>query len=354
MPEQRSATPAVPPPLPGRARTPVPTLVPAVALAPAAAPPAPAPAAAPAVRPAPAPLAAPAPVPPASAPALTAVQAPVPGALPSAEEAEAVLAAALRGEAHPDPDWRAAAERVAAALSEGERTALTSGPLSFDPGLLRGAAGLRLRLDLAVALVPTRPDLHGAALPALLGEVDALLLKVKVAGADAPPGAAEALDPVRLALVDGGVALAGALARVGPAAPAPLPAAPFVSPSRPAPRVLSNLTAAEAARTERSGKGLWVAFAIALAAVGGYHGWQFATRKPPEPTPTLAGAPAHTFVVPDGAGGQLLLVEPGAKVSPAELEAFTEQERAKGNVLRALPSGGWVVEPASQVKEGKP
>jgi hypothetical protein len=339
MPETRSAAPVVPPPLPGRARTPIPTAAP-----PAVAPLAPVPEALPLLVP----VAASAPaqppprlVPVGAAPAAASTSVAVAPTLPSADEAEAILAAALRGEPDPDPAWRSAAERVVRALSADERTALSAGPLSLDPLLLRSAAGLRLRLEAAVALVLARLDLHATVFPALLGEVDATLLKVKLAGADAP-AAAEALEPVRLALVDGGVALAGAMARTGPAAP--VAAVPTAS-SRPAARVLSNVTAAEAAKVERGGKGLWVVFALTLAVAGAYHGYEFATRKPPAALPTVPGAPAHTFVIRQGAS-VVLNLEPGAQLDPAELDRFKLQERAKGNEVQALGPGMWTIERA--------
>jgi hypothetical protein len=270
-----------------------------------------------------------------------------PAALPSAEEAEGILTAALRGEVDPDPAWRVAADGVLQALCGAERAALSAGPLPSDPdpALLRATAGLRLRLDIAVVLVPTRTDLHATVFPALLAEVDALLVRVKAAASEAPSDAAEALEAVRLALVDGGVTLAGAMARALPAAPA-VSAVPTSSPARPAPRVLSNVTAAEAAAASRGGKGVWVALALAAVVAAGYHGWQFATRKPPAALPTLAGAPAHTFVIRQGAS-VVLNLEPGATVDAGELERFATQERAKGNEVRAIGNGMWMVAPAA-------
>jgi hypothetical protein len=268
--------------------------------------------------------------------------------LPTAEEAAAILAAALRGEADLDPAWQAAAGRVAAALSEGERAALTSGPPPADAALLRAAAGLRLRLELAIAAVPARGDGQGSVFPALLGEVDAFLLQLKAAAPVKAPGAADALEPVRLALVDGGVALAGALDRAGAAAPVePLPAAAAPPEARPAPRVLSNVSAAQAASAAgRGGKGLWVALGLAAALAAGYHGYGLATRRPPALPPTLPGAPANTFVIRQGAS-VVLRLQPGAAVDAGELERFTAQERARGNAVRSLASGVWAIQSAA-------
>jgi hypothetical protein len=331
------ATKIVPPPLPGRARTPGTTVtpVPSSGLPAAGAPTA---------------TAAGTATPTAklmAVPAASVAPFGAPAALPSAEEAEGILTAALGGEVDPDPAWRAAADRVLQALCGAERAALSPGPLPSDPdrALLRATAGLRLRLDVAVALVPTRPDLHATVFPALLAEVDALLVRVKAAASEAPSDAAEALEAVRLALVDGGVTLAGAMARALPAAPA-VAAVPTSSPARSAPRVLSNVTAAEAAAASRGGKGVWVALVLAVVVAAGYHGWQFATRKPPAALPALAGAPAHTFVIRQGAS-VVLNLEPGATVDAGELERFAMQERAKGNEVRAIGNGMWIVAPAA-------
>ena len=337
MPATPMATKAVPPPLPGRARPPgtTATPVPSSGLPAAGAPTATAAGTA-------TPTAKLMAVPSASVTPFGA-----PAALPSAEEAEGILTAALGGEVDPDPAWRAAADSVLQALCGAERVALSPGPLSSDPdpALLRATTGLRLRLHIAVALVPSRTDLHATVFPALLAEVDALLVRVKAAASEAPSDAAEVLEAVRLALVDGGVTLAGAMARALPAAPA-VAAAPTSSPARPAPRVLSNVTAAEAATASRGGKGVWVALALAVVVAAGYHGWQFATRKPPAALPTLPGAPAHTFVVRQGAS-VVLNLEPGATVEAAGLERFTVQERAKGNEVRAIGNGMWLVAPAA-------
>ena len=64
------------------------------------------------------------------------------------------------------------------------------------------------------------------------------------------------------------------------------------------------------------------------------------------PAATLPGAPAHTFVVRQGAS-VVLNLEPGATVEAAGLERFTVQERAKGNEVRAIGNGMWLVAPAA-------
>ena len=268
-----------------------------------------------------------------------------PANVPMAAAAEALLAAALRGL----PGSGAAAEaaaRVASALSSDERAALTGGPIAHAPALLRAAAALRLRLELALATVPAAgARFDGSAAQALLGEVDAVLMQVKAAADAAQPALAASLDPIRLALMDGGVSLAGAHARLTPEGVV-APVAPAASSGRAATRVISNENASQSEHVPVAGKGVWFAFgAVALLAVA-YHGYQFATRAPYEPPASLPGAPAQTYLVNQGPS-LVLRAYAGARIDPGELERFRAQERARGNVVRELAAGVWVIEPVS-------
>jgi hypothetical protein len=267
-----------------------------------------------------------------------------PANVPMAAATEALLAAALRRL----PGSGAAAEaaaRVASALSPDERAALTGGPVAHDPALLRAAAALRLRLELALATLPAAgAPFDGPAAQALLGEVDAVLVQVKAAAEAAEPALAASLEPIRLALVDGGLSLAGAHARLTPeviAAPVAQAPAPSIRAST---RVISNEGESEAAPA--AGKGVWFAFgAVALLAVA-YHGYQFATRAPYEPPASLPGAPAQTYLVNQGPS-LVLRAYAGARIDPGELERFRAQERARGNAVRELAAGIWVIEPVN-------
>jgi hypothetical protein len=267
-----------------------------------------------------------------------------PANVPMAAAAEALLAAALRGL----PGSGAAAEaaaRVGSALSPYERAALTGGPVAHAPALLRAAAALRLRLELALATVPAAgAPFDGPAAQALLGEVDAVLAQVKAAADAAQPALAASLDPIRLALVDGGVALAGAHARLTPEGIAPPVAQAAAPSSRASTRVISNEGESEAAPA--AGKGVWFALGAALLLTIAYHGYQFATRAPYEPPASLPGAPAQTYLVNQGAS-QVLRAYAGARIDPVELERFKAQEQARGNAVRELAAGIWVIEPAS-------
>lgn len=204
----------------------------------------------------------------------------------------------------------------------------------------RGRADAALAA-LRAALAPSAPEATAAR--ALLAAVDDLLARGR--GRDA--ALAPQLEKARAALVERGVALAGALSQLG-AVEAPPQASRPVPPPEVAARLLSNVSAAQAASAAgRGGKGLWVALGLAIALAGGYHGYQLATRKPPALPPTLPGAPANTFVIRQGAS-VVLRLQPGAAVDAGELERFTAQERARGNAVRSLASGVWAIEPAAE------
>ena len=380
MPGQPSARPIVPPPLPLRGGAAAPastasvTPIPVAARTPAA--PAPAAASAPTLTGAPIPTLT-APKVPTLAPAAPALRAvapapaggldpfapfaltPVPlgpileraqecvwpAAVAPAAAAEALLAGTLRGARVSGTATEVAvAARVARVLSPDERAALTGGPVAHDPSMLRAAAALRLRLQLALATVPAAgAPFDGAAAQALLGEVDAALAQVKAAAAAAEPPLAASLDPIRLALVDGGVELAGAHARltpegvVAPVAPAPAPAREAAA------RLLSN--SCDDAVTPRRAARLWVALGLAIAVAAAYHGWARATRRV-APPPSLADAPANTLGAERG-GTKILSALPGKAVNPAELERFKAAEQAKGNIVKQAGPGTWLIVPAT-------
>jgi hypothetical protein len=201
---------------------------------------------------------------------------------------------------------------------------------------------LRLRLDLALSSVPAAGyAFDQATAEQLLADVDGVLAQVKALAPSAPPGVMPALDPTRLAIVDGGVQLAGALSQlvpVGKAQPTALAAN-----KGPTTRVLSNASAGETEGLGFLRKGPWIALALVLATVAGYHGWRLATTPAPRPPATLVGAPANTYSVKQGAT-HLLKTLAGKTVDPAALERFKGQEQLKGNVVRDLGSGTWAIE----------
>jgi hypothetical protein len=287
-----------------------------------------------------------------------AAEAPAPPApprvIPAAAEAEALLIEAAAGRASPDPGTRAIVDRALAAASDLERCALQGGAVSVDPVLLRTAAALRLRIEVAVAALGAgEPAQAPPGAQELLAEVDAVLAQVSQLASAAPAEALAAIDATRLSIVDGGVRLAGALSRLVPVGPAEV----AVRPARPADksvaRVTSNVRAGEGLEGGFHGvpTPLWIALAIALAGVGGYHVWRLARTAAPPPA-TFVGAPTHTSGLNRGAV-RILMSEPGKPIDPAELEKFKGLEQAKGNVVREIAKGTWAIEPAGTAEGGK-
>ncbi|OFX22371.1 MAG: hypothetical protein A2V77_22615 [Anaeromyxobacter sp. RBG_16_69_14] len=266
-----------------------------------------------------------------------------PGAVPSAASAEALLLSVVAGRAAGEAGQVAAAERVLAAVSALERTAFAGAEVPIDCAFLRSVVALRLRLDLALSSAPAAGcAVDQTVAEQLLADVDGILAQLKALAPSAPPGVMPALDPTRHAIVDGGVRVAGALSRlvqVGEAQPAALAAN-----KGPTTRVLSNANAGETEGLGFLRKGPWIALALIFAAVAGYHGWRLATTPAPRPPATLAGAPANTYSVKQGAT-RLLKTLAGKTVDPVSLERFKDQEQLKGNVVRDLDSGTWAIEP---------
>lgn len=267
--------------------------------------------------------------------------------LPSPADAEALLIAAAAGRLAADVPGQAAALRVIAMASEPERAALAGEQVPADPCLLRAGAALRLRLELALA-APARRLEPGAA-QRVLADVDEMLARFKGLGEASSAETVAALDPMRLAVVDAGVKLAGALSRLVPeralVEQAPRPA------DRPGTRLLSNEVAQAGEAAPRSRKLLWIAFAFIVAATLSYHAWRLAAPTPLA-APTLPGAPANTYVVQQGAT-RILKAYAGTTVPAAELEGFKSQEHAKGNVVRDLGSGAWAIEPEHAAGPGE-
>jgi hypothetical protein len=89
--------------------------------------------------------------------------------------------------------------------------------------------------------------------------------------------------------------------------------------------------------------GLVVLLVLVVAAGAGYHGYRYVNRPKPAPSP-VSGAPSGTIgtVTPQG---KVVVAPAGAKLDPKELENFKNLERAKGNVVRELVPGTFVVHP---------
>jgi hypothetical protein len=149
---------------------------------------------------------------------------------------------------------------------------------------------------------------------------------------------APALEPIKFAIVDGGVKLAGALSQLVPEG-APGVAAPAPD-RRAATRVLRNESAAPGIAGLARGPAarnvvfvILLGIAVALAAV--YHVRRLAHR-PTEAYVTEPGSPDNMVVVFEGKGRKILSARDGRPPSAAAIERFRQQELAKGNEVKIL------------------
>jgi len=276
---------------------------------------------------------------PAANPAAPALVVPWPTAVPGAAGAEALLLSVSAGQGSGTASELAAAERVLASSSELERAALSGAEVPVDPALLRATAGLRLRLDLALSTLPAAEDaVDQPAAQQLLVEVDGVLAQLKALAASAPAGVAPALEPIKFAIVDGGVKLAAALSELVPLGEQQASAAPGVK-KRNAARLLSNesdvSSASDAKRATSRHIALAVMLAAAVAFAGIYHARHFATR-PALKDVAESGMPANMFVVSEVRGQKLLSSLDGRPPSADALERYRQLERARGNEVETL------------------
>lgn len=264
-----------------------------------------------------------------------------PAAIPSQAEASEALCRALAGTLPSGAPLGAVAEQVLVGLSALEREVLAGDPQPFDAAPVRAAAVMRLRVAAALVSAPAPgAAVDRGALHELLGEIDGLLARVKVLLGAAPHDARLGLEAVRNALVREAIAFseAAAVAEQG-AAVAPAPAA---GPRR----GTARLVVAEAPPPRRRPTVLLALLAVAAAAALGYHGLRLVDRPAPAPPPTFPGAPEGTIGAGRGAG-RVLMTIPGSRIDPAELERFRRLEASKGNVLRSVAPGTWLIEPAA-------
>lgn len=273
-----------------------------------------------------------------------------PAATPGPAEAAEALARSLAGALPADVSLGAVAERVVAALSALEREVLAGDPQPFDAAPVRAAAVMRLRVAAALAAAPPPgAPVDGGALHGILGEIDRLLAEVKGLLATAPDPARPGLEAVRNALVREAIAFSESAAGRAPGDAAPAAPAPAPRRAASAPRMLP----AEAQAPRRRPVALLVLLALAAAGALGFHAWDLHARPAPTPPATFPGAPAGTFGV-DRGSSRLLMTLPGARVDPAELDRFSRLEAAKGNAVRAISPGAWLIERAPPAEATKP
>jgi len=274
---------------------------------------------------------------------------------PSAAEAELALRELLAGRPDTSP-LRAVVEQTVAGLSGLERDVF-SGVASLDAELIRHAAVLRLR---AAAALATRPPsgtpVDSAAIAELLSEIDGVLHQVKALLDGATPEVKPQLEAIRNALVREAVDFSEACHEIGTAELPLAPAPARITGRAAAARVLSSRVGLdqEDRPEERSRRtGPIVTLMIILLLGGGYHAWNLYTAPPKLPPATYEGAPAGTMAVQNGRS-YFLVTLPGKVVNAAELEAYKQREARRGNHVREVTRGTWIIEPAKPGEGGAP
>lgn len=280
-----------------------------------------------------------------------------PSAVPSADEAEAALVLHLRGKLGPDAPLASLTRQAVAGMSELERQALGGAALPFDGGPIYRAAVLRLRVAAALATAPAPPArIDDAAVQRLLADLDAALAEVNPLAQGAPPEHRPVVEAVRNALVREAVDFSEAAHRATSAGPPPaeVQARPAPRAAAPAAKVLSvQAGAAVDDEEERRRRGPLVLLVLVVLAIAAVMGWQQASRPPVRPPRTYAGAPANTYAMKNGKNDVLVQV-PGKSVDPAELERFRAAEKQKGNEVREIGPGQWLIAPAAAPQGAKP
>lgn len=278
-----------------------------------------------------------------------------PATAPGEDEAEAALVLHLRGKLGAEAPLAAVTRHAAAAMSELERQAVAGAAVPFDSKPIYRAAVLRLRVAAALAAAPPPPArVDEGAVQRLLGELDAVLAQVNPLAQGAPPDLQPQLEAVRNALVREAVDFSEAAHRItaGGSPPVEQASRPAAREQAPAARVLSVRAGEDLDEPPDKKRRLQVAFLVLVALLGGaYHLHAFLTRPVAAPPATFEGAPAgtHAVVTP---GGQFLVAQAGKRVDPAELERFRRQEEKKGNVVRELVPGRWIIEPTRPAPAG--
>jgi hypothetical protein len=289
--------------------------------------------------------------PPLSAPAPLAVW---PGTVLSAVDGQAVVRAALSG-LWPEQRLRAATEKLVAGLSTAEKAATLGQKLPFDPAPVRRAVGLRWQMAAALDTLPV----HGAqvdqeSVQAILGGIDDVLASLKILSDDARPEDLRALEAVRHALVKEAIDLTEALAQVLPAE-----VVEEITTSRrarkaqaaPVTRMVYEQAAPERERRQVPW-GLVVVLVIAIAGAAAYHGYRYVNR-PKQAASQISGAPSGTVGSVSGQG-KVVMAPAGVKLDPKEVENFKSLERAKGNQVREILPGTFVVKPESAASGTQP
>ena len=267
-----------------------------------------------------------------------------PSGLSTPAQAEDALQRALQGKADPGRPLQALVLKTLESLSELERAVLAGEPQPIDAAPIRKAAVMRLRVAEALASAPPQGStVDSAALSAIMGEIDGLLAEVAALLGGAPAGLAPALEAIRNSLVREAIDFSEAAQRAAATNPAaaPQPTAPS---RRAAQARLIETHSAHELPPEPRRLGAWIALTLVLLLVGGYHVRRYLERPPPADVPTLPGAPEGLRLV-EQAGRKTLVARPGKKIDPGQLEKFRAQEELKGNEVREVAPGVFVIHP---------
>jgi hypothetical protein len=279
-----------------------------------------------------------------------------PASGPGAAEAELLLRHAAAGTVDTSP-LRPVIELTVEGLSPLEREVFTGGTVEVDAALIRHAAVLRFRVAAALA---TRPPpgaaVDGDAVAELLSEIDGVLDAVKGLLADAPPETRGSLEAIRNALVKEAVDFSEACHELGSGRAPPTLVLGRESGRITGSRLLSVHAGAEVEdrpETRRRRVVSLVLLAIALALGVAYHGWNYLNAPASLPPATYEGAPAGTMALQNGPQ-YFLVALPGENVNPAELERYRQHEAKRGNRVREIIPGTWIIEPDSAIGGEKP
>jgi hypothetical protein len=268
-----------------------------------------------------------------------------PGTVLSADDGLAVVRAALSG-LWPEQRLRRVTEKVVAALSTAEKAAAQGHKLPFDPAPVRQAVGLRWQVAAAIdALPPVGAPIDQGAVQAILGGIDDVLSALKEQSDDAGPEALRAIETVRHTLVKEAIDLTEALQQV-----APPEMVEEITTSRkarrtgaaPVTRMVTNTSQADAGPSQVPW-GFVVLLVLVLVAAAAYHGYGYVNRARPAAS-TIAGAPSGTVgtVTPRG---KVVVAPAGVTLNPVEVENFKNLEKAKGNEVREISPGTFIVSP---------
>ncbi|HEY6002705.1 MAG TPA: hypothetical protein VIV57_07505, partial [Anaeromyxobacter sp.] len=270
-----------------------------------------------------------------------------PATVPGPAEAAEALCHAVASGAAPDGSPLAAIGDVLASLTDVERAVLAGEPQPIDPGPIRQAAVMRVRVAVALATAPQAGvAVDAAAVSALIAEIDALLSQVSALAEDAPEDLQASFEAVRNALVREAIDFSEAAHRAGPAVAANESAAP-----RPAAKARkTRLLPVDGGATKAGGRGLavWIALGAVVALAAGYHGWEWHRRS--EARAALsAGLPAGLTQIPGPPGGPRVLVRSSSTEAPdpADIARLKAVEEANGNKVREL-DGMIFIEPATR------